>query len=219
MGLRSFLSKKKKEKPEEILDLPPLPPGGEEDLGLTSIGEEIPPPPEFEEGLPPFPSPIEKEEVPMPEAEVPEELPPLPELPEEAGMPFEEEIPAPPGIGLPEEPTMPPFEEEIPALPPRFIPPRPRIIPTQVPPIPRPTKVVPERPAVRKAIFIRVDDFKTVLREISLVRGDLTGSEDALVKLANLEVEKNKRYGEWHENIKLIQKKLTSVDKVLSKGD
>jgi len=62
MGLLGFL--KRKEPSADELDVPPIPPALNEgeDLGLTSIGEEIPPPPSLEEEkIPPFPSPLEEE--------------------------------------------------------------------------------------------------------------------------------------------------------------
>lgn len=94
MGFLRFLKKEKPKLIEGELDVPPVPPSVEkgEDLGLTSIGEEIPPPPLLEEEkLPPFPSPVEEERE---EAKPIEELIPkeVPVAEEEIRPPEKEEV-------------------------------------------------------------------------------------------------------------------------------
>ena len=67
MGFLRFLKKEKPRLTGSELDVPPIPPPTEEgeDLGLTSIGEDIPPPPLDEDMLPPFPGPVEEERKPF----------------------------------------------------------------------------------------------------------------------------------------------------------
>ena len=84
MSFLKFLKKKEKGKfPEEELDVPPAPPSIEhEDLGLESLGEEMPKPPELPE-LPPIEEEPELEMPKIPKAfpNVPKDIPKKPEIP------------------------------------------------------------------------------------------------------------------------------------------
>ncbi len=199
MGFLKFLSKKKEL--QEELDIPPPPPPGAEDLGLTSIGEELPPPPPSdEEGLPPFPGPEEREE-----------LPPLPEMPE-----FEEEF-AEEEAKLREFTSLPPKAEsqasELPPLPPRaeaslkisqkpLAPPQPRMDIQEAMPI-----------------FVRANQFKDILKGINVVKVNLKKSDDVLLRLDDLENSKEREFTKWRSEFEDIQNKIMFVDKILFKGD
>ena len=194
MGFLKFLSKKKEL--QEELDIPPPPQPGAEDLGLTSIGEEIPPPPPLdEEGLQPFPGPEEREE-----------LPPLPEMPE-----FEEEF-AEEEAKL-QELTQLPRKAEAPASRSPPLPPRAEVSQKPLAP-PQPRIDVQE--AV--PIFVRANQFKDILKGINVVKVNLKKSDDVLLRLDDLENSKEREFTKWRSEMEDIQNKIMFIDKILFKG-
>lgn len=68
-------------------------------------------------------------------------------------------------------------------------------------------------------IFMRVDKFRSVLKNISEIKGSLKASNELLSKLNDIDTETEKEFEKWRNVMTDIQKKLIFVDKVLFKGD
>ncbi|MBI2654577.1 hypothetical protein HYX02_07280 [Candidatus Woesearchaeota archaeon] len=215
-----FLKREKKESLDE-LDLPPAPPP------LEGFEENLPELPELPE--------LEREKISAPQEEMPrfeaeeEKFPDLempkfdfPELKMENG---EFELP----------PLEPETEQISPELPARTAIPEPKFT------IPEPAtqteapkmEAEPSLPTARglfreekrpmgktpKTIYVRVDRFKATLGNINIVRSDLRKSEEALAKLENLKVSKDKAFEKTKSSLEDLQRKLIFIDKTLFKGD
>ena len=76
----------------------------------------------------------------------------------------------------------------------------------------------PERRHARQQTFVKVDRFKTVLDNISMIRSDLRKSEEALLKLENMKGSKDRSYDKFKSSLDDLQKKLIFIDKTLFKG-
>ena len=79
-------------------------------------------------------------------------------------------------------------------------------------------RLLRERPS-GKTIYVRVDNFKATLGNISIVRSDLRKSEDALIKLESMKYSKDKSFDKIRYLLDDVQKKIIFVDKTLFKGE
>ncbi len=70
-----------------------------------------------------------------------------------------------------------------------------------------------------KTIYVRVDRFKAALGSINMVRSDLRKSEEALMKLENIKIAKDRSFDKFKLSLDDLQKKLIFVDKTLFKGE
>ena len=68
-------------------------------------------------------------------------------------------------------------------------------------------------------IFMRVDKFRDVLKNISGMRSSLKVSNDILLKLNEIDANAEKDFEKWKSVMIDMQKKLVFVDKTLFKGD
>ena len=224
MGFLKFLKREKKEGLDE-LDLPPAPPplGGFEesmpelpDFGAEKLsGSEMP---EFdfpkeEEKMPEFPSFQETEEASSPIQPV--SAPPVFETAPFIEQPMPEAGPAEPEQSIAEE--SPQFTQQEA---------RPRIArrlfhhERQAPRMASERKKDSEQIIKSgKTVYVRVDEFKMVLGNINIVRKDIKKSDDALMKLENIKLSKDKSFDRVKASLEDLQKKLIFVDKTLFKGD
>src|SRR3989338_6302112 len=193
-----------------------FPPSGEEDLGLSSMGEELPPP---EEDLPEFPSP---EEMEMPEKGAGYTKPPYYEKEESAEMPKpsyyrKKEMPErlKPSYYRKREVS----EEEVEEIPSPLIKERREIPETEdfehlESRFGKPSDLersLPEKP------FIRIEDFKTALDEISLAKNGLKDLDNIFASLNDVKSEKDSQFEKWQKIHSDIQRKFIYIDKILFK--
>ena len=222
MGFLKFLKREKKENLDE-LDLPPAPPplgGFEENLpelpDFPDFDKEISAPEEsskFElpenegqmtdfgnEEFADFPSyhAEEKQMTPIPTITSPPIPEPMQPMPAPVSQPMQE-----PEEPAPEEPRFMPLDS-YPKMEGRLF--------------SQEKRMLHERPA-GKTIYVRVDRFKATLGSINMVRTDLRKSEEALTKLENLKISKDKSFDKVRASLDDLQKKLIFVDKTLFKGD
>lgn len=214
MGFLKFLKRSKGKEPDlgmENLDMPPTPPGFEEkDLVGKEIAElpELPEIPKLEEPLsevksvPEFKFPsIQKFPEPKEELKVPE-LPPSKSI-----FSMEKLIDREPRVDIPKPG---PIEE-----------------------VTRPPETTPyesfERSAVREEravlghkeaegpIFIRVDRFRDILTNTNILKNELKTASHSIVKLNEIDVDRDKVLGKWRNSMIDLQKKLIFIDKTLFK--
>ena len=239
MGFLKFLKRDKKKGLDletENLDVPPAPPDFEEKPGELPELPEIPELPELPElepiselqkkpegilGVPDilkeFPSTKEK---PIPEFKAPK-IPParVPEpIPKEPIGPIPIETPKPLfGIREPEK-QKPIIKEDIPIHAPKL----------DIKPEISPYEIF-ERAAVREEgdllahkeakspIFIRVDRFRNILTGISTIKSKLKMANESLIKLNEIDENRDKEFEKWRNVIVDLQKKLIFIDKTLFK--
>ncbi|MBI2658595.1 hypothetical protein HYX05_00645 [Candidatus Woesearchaeota archaeon] len=219
-----FLKREKKETLDE-LDLPPAPPSLEgfednmpelpdfpdfgeekisapkEDMADFNFPEEEQNAPESKENTMDFPSFPETEEEPMPPIEpikapftIPQEIPPMPEQEPERESVYEER----------------PAEEEHETEPQETYPKAAgRLFSHE-------KRVLRERPSA-KTIYVSVDNFKATLGSISMIRGNLKKSEEALMKMESIKNAKDKSFDRMKSSLEDLQRKLIFVDKTLFK--
>ena len=77
----------------------------------------------------------------------------------------------------------------------------------------------PERRHDARQTFVKVEKFKAVLDNISMIRSDLRKSEEALLKLEQMKGSKDRSYDKFKASLDDLQKKLIFIDKTLFKGD
>jgi hypothetical protein len=207
LGFFKFLKKKGWEK-EEHLDLPPAPPN------LEGMDKDIPSMPEMDDNSPQnMPPPPD---MPSPDEEAPD-FPSMPEMDDKA-------LDIPP-IAAPEQEDFP----QVPA-PNRYAQQPRREAAQKQGPIPddydgMDGKVYAEekkglRGNVRgNSIYLKVEDFKIILANINLIRSDLRGSKEALLRLENLKNSKEKSFDKIRNSLVDLQKKLIFVDKTFFKGE
>jgi len=193
MGFMKFMHKKGKDKhpDKNELDIPPLPPpvDGLDDLNIGSLGGDIKLPEQHE--LPPFP---EESETTTDMPELPE-LPPLPEKRELTGAPVQTSAPIQAAPQLP--------ETHIEA---------PRIEPMPIP------KNIEKAPLQGKPIFIKVENYKDMLGDLSNIKSDLKKAHDALALLEEQKQEEDKEFNKWHSCLEDMHNKLSMMDKILTSG-
>ncbi|MBI2102047.1 hypothetical protein HYT53_05555 [Candidatus Woesearchaeota archaeon] len=210
-----FLKRGKKESSDE-LDLPPAPPPLE---GFEEGLQDMPELPPFDEKI----SAPKDSSFDFPEDKIPgfgkEEFPDFPDFPEpeeKFTAPVSEQVPqAEPIAAMPQlpepEPVAPMPEQEEPEEKTSFMP---------EPKIERRLfsheKRARETP---KTIYVKVDNFKATLGNISMARGNLRKSEEALAKMESIKSAKDKSFDKIRTSLDDLQKKLVYVDKILFKGD
>ena len=224
MGFLKFLKREKRESFDE-LDLPPAPPllGNQTESAGYGFEENMPELPEFPE--------LEKISAPdgmpeMPKFEFPEEEMGKEEMPEFPAFPEIEESPS----AYPAPARAPMTEPSIPQpmtsrpMPVSEAPEEEQPMPSNIYPkmgrrlFAQEKRLLRERPNVR-TIYVRIDDFKSTLGSISMARGDLKKSEEALAKLENIKSAKDKSLDRAKNLLDDLQKKLIFVDKTLFKGE
>ena len=77
---------------------------------------------------------------------------------------------------------------------------------------------------LKKPIFVYIDLYKEMLKEISLIKNNTKEGSDNLARIDEFREDQEKEFKKWGTQIKDIQKKLTYVDKTLfgsktKKGD
>jgi len=246
LGFLKFLKRDKKKDIQldniDNLDMPPAPPGM--DMPPPNLGEkdlekmpELPELPEIngDETFPPI------KEKPLPDLELPSEKP-LPELkiPEENTVP-ELDLPPLPGPKIEEDVGMQNDMLKIPQPSrPLFGVPKPVFgAPEQKPSaemtgIPKPKPEIRsyerlERAAIREEnavlshekaegpIYVRVDRFKEILTGTQTIRNDLKTASQSIVKLNEIDINRDKVFEKWHNVMMDLQKKLIFIDKTLFK--
>ena len=217
MGFLKFL-KRDKSKDFDLdlgnLDVPPLPPGME-GKGFEELPE-LPEMPDIDE---PF-SGMEEKETPVSQIKIPPLRQPA-DMQEPVFQPSK--VFKPMGsiktdfeMQMPEEP-MPQFKGDIPEIEPE---PRragtyERFSRAAV----REERSILEHKDAKGPIFMRVDKFRNVLRNISEIRGSLKVSNEILSKLNEIDANAEKDFEKWKNVMTDLQKKLVFVDKTLFKGD
>lgn len=210
LGFLKFLKRDKKDKLSsefENLDMPPAPPDMEEDFGK----------------LPELPE--------LPELDNPSDMLTKPEdIPETQKMHIEEEkLPA----EMPKLPELPKISEDIEAPKPTFSAqmPQPKI---EVPEIPKLKPEIKqyeriEKAAVREEMdvlahkgarspsFIRVERFRNVLSDISVIKSNLKSADGSLLKLNAIDEDREKEFEKWSNAMADMQKKFIFIDKTLFK--
>ncbi|MBI2134939.1 hypothetical protein HYU09_03035 [Candidatus Woesearchaeota archaeon] len=83
----------------------------------------------------------------------------------------------------------------------------------------REEREVLEHKDAKGPIFMRVDRFRNVLRNVSEIRSSLKVSNEILSKLNDIDVNAEKEFEKWKNIMADMQKKLVFVDKTLFKGD
>lgn len=227
------------------LDMPPPPPeAGENDFG--SVEKELPEIPDMDTPTPPsdFGEPSLKGELPelqefpempedkkhLPELDVPTEKPSpelkTPSMPEfqkmEQGL-EEPEFPQPrrPLFGV-QKPRPIASEQKLPVQPKIGVPP-PKGVP-EIKPYERMERaaVREERAVLRhkeakEPIFIRVDRFKNILIGTDTIKNNLKIAEQSIVKLNEIDANRDKVLEKWSNVMMDLQKKLIFIDKTLFK--
>ncbi len=236
LGFLKFLKRDKKKDPDlglermEDLDVPPPPPGlGEKELKeLPELPEKLAPEmgekPLSDIGLP-------KEE--LQELELPEEkpipgleLPSLPSPKKEEPIVPKAEFPEPPEVIPSMQKPQPIFPAQKPVAQ------KPRIFAPKFPPRPKP-EIRPyerlERAAVREEIsvlrhktavgpvYIRADKYKNILNNARIMKNDLKTASQSIVKLDEIDTNRDKVFEKWHKVMMDLQKKLIFIDKTLFK--
>lgn len=226
MGFLKFLKREKKENRLENLDLPPAPPP------LEGFDENIPELPEFPDfgeekisakELPKFDFPDISDKE-MPQIGKEDSLPDLPDFPELEEKPVAQISSA--KAPLTPEP-MPLISQAIEEPEHETIAEEPKetsfLSQTAYPKMERRlfSKEKRELREIRsgKAIYIRVDEFKTILGSINLVRSDLRKSEETLIKLENIKNIKDKSFDKFRNSLDDLQKKLIFIDKTIFRGE
>jgi len=227
-------SKLPKLKKEKMPELPPLPKIEEHELPPLPKEEELP-------ELPPLPG--EYELPPLPELEakpkkrlfsflkpkkakkgkIGEELPELPPLPEIHEMPPKAEKEFPELPPLPEEHELPSLPEvharapEMPKLPPIHEEKVPEMRPLlREHEMPAPGPIAPPKDIGKpKPKFITINDFRYIQSSIRSARDMVKGMDGFFSDLDGVKTNRHKRYGEWHNSLKDIQRKIMFVDKTL----
>jgi len=241
LGFLKFLKRDKGKEPDlnlenmGDLDVPPVPPDSEKGV-LGDFKEKLPEFPELPEiGKEPFPPMKEK---PIPGLDFPPQEP-LPGL----GLPKEKSVsefelptfPSPKieeGVGVLEEaPKIPPLGK------PLFGMPKPRPFGVQKPKVEMPEvpRLKPEirpyerleRAAVREErsvlrhekaegpIYIRAERFRGILTGTMTIKNSLKTASQSIVKLNEIDINRDKVFEKWHNVLMDLQKKLIFIDKTL----
>ena len=220
MGFLKFL---KRDKSKDLdmdfgnFDVPPMPPEppGMEENGFESLPE-LPELPDFDEPVPG----MEEKKTPVSQIKIPPLQQPA-YLQEPVFRPSKrfkqmESMETDFEMQRPEEP-MPQMKEDIPEMEPehRRASPYERFSGAAV----REERSVLEHKDAKGPIFMRVDKFRNVLRNISEIRGSLKVSNEILSKLNEIDANAEKDFEKWKNVMTDLQKKLVFVDKTLFKGD
>jgi len=167
---------------------------------------------------------------------LPPELPPLPPL--EPPMPAQDKIAPPKPEKLPENIEKLEFPE-IPKENEEELPPFPKIPPKQEPEtnkeqekeeLKRRVERLEERQFIeakqeieetekrknfQKPLFIKMDDFKIVLRYLNEIKLEIKDGDSTSEKILEIYKQENKKFDVWQNQLKDIQRKLLFIDKSL----
>ena len=179
---------KKGSNKKEDLDLPPLPP----QLNALEANGSI------EQGPPPLDAELpEMGRMPGNEPFLPEspDMPP-PEFPEAPPLPKELETEAPPPEELEEEKPEDVIEEE-----------------SFETPSEKPKRRVAEGP-----LYIKIDKYRAVLKEINKIKADFEKSENVLSSMVEIKASEDKELESWKHGLEEIRKKLSFIDGTIFEG-
>ena len=220
MGFLKFLSRNKEKELDfdlnntQEFDMPPPPPpiGSEEEFQEDKL-------PEFPE-LPKMPDMPEEESLEMKEGmndivQEPENLPDFPPMNQDFGK----------------TPSMPPVERfprrEMPVREPFMQQPRP-LFGMQRRPLFNPTERF-EKNAVKEErcvlnlkgskgpIYVRIERFRGILSDTGIIRNNLKMADEVIVKLNEIDENRNRVFDKWHNAMNDMQKKFVFIDKTLFK--
>ncbi len=204
------------------MDTPP-PPSDLGELGLNdSIKDELPELPEFPE--------MPEAEKPLPELNIPSEkpspklkLPSMPELPKIEGDLEEPELPQPRRPLFGAQTPRPVASEQKLSPPPEMGVPPPQRVPETRPyermerAAVREERAVLKHKDVKEPIFIRVDRFRDILTGTDNMRDNLRTAGQSIVKLNDIDANRDKVLEKWNNVMIDMQKKLIFIDKTLFK--
>jgi hypothetical protein len=221
VGFLKFLKREKKEEGTEDLDLPPAPPP----LGDADQNIQMPEFPDLQEEpnkgpklddlelpdkpeIPNLQDTLEKPEMP--------DFPPLPDIEhdvldippvsaseqEQQALDQEPEPPTPPLSNASE------IREEVSKPQVQFAPQTPKFE----------HKIFQKREAHPSTVFVKIERFKLVLGDVSIIRSDLRKSEEALVKLETLRNAESTSSEKMKLMLEDLQRKIIFIDKTLFKG-
>lgn len=71
----------------------------------------------------------------------------------------------------------------------------------------------------RKAIYVKINRYKNILGELRLTRNRLSEADDALMRVAELKIYKDKEFEKWRESLEDLQRKLIFVDRTIFGGN
>ena len=213
MGFLKFLKREKRADTNE-LDLPPEPPPLEgfedkQDFELPEIKAD-----DFD--MSKFDAPdAGKTDYPSYEPKMPEmkdedmpDFPEFPEMEEEPKAPAEPQMQFQPLAAPPAVQPMP-TEKEVPESEPQHMQRRGLFHHERV----------PREVRARKEVYVRVDRFKAVLDNISMIRSSARKSDEALMRLEDIKNSKDRAFDRVKSSLADLQKKLIFIDKTLFKGD
>jgi len=220
----SFLKFLGKRKDDSEVELPPIDAGAHELPKLETPsklpGLDRPAPPQPLGTRPPMMAPPKP-----PGMEPPMEVPPM-KAPVEA-PPMKAPVETPP-MGAPEAPMEPLPEMSKPVRPPELAQ---RDAPTPRRPVPelseddflaepilrREEHISPKsrRHEVDGPLYVKVNDFRSVMADLDLILNDLKESNNILIRLNSIKNGLDGHFEKWHSEMEDIQRKLVFIDKTL----
>ncbi|MCH8956504.1 hypothetical protein IIA28_14475, partial [candidate division KSB1 bacterium] len=81
----------------------------------------------------------------------------------------------------------------------------------------RDERVVLKHKKVEETIYLRVDRFRDILTSTNTIKSNLKIASDSIVKLNEIDVNRDKVFEKWRNVLVDLQKKLIFVDKTLFK--
>ena len=78
------------------------------------------------------------------------------------------------------------------------------------------TATLSREPVVEeKPLFIKMDDYKSAINDLAIIKAKITDAEKILEKLKGIREQEEKEFMDWHEGISRIKDKLISIDEKL----
>ena len=68
---------------------------------------------------------------------------------------------------------------------------------------------------LRKPIFVYLDSYKEIMKEINVTQNTLKEGADSLSRVSDFKEDEDKEFKKWESHIKDIQRKLIYADKTL----
>ena len=72
-----------------------------------------------------------------------------------------------------------------------------------------------EELSLKKPIFVYLDAYKEILKEVTSINNTVKEAEDGLIRVHQFKEDEDKEFKKWESCIKDIQRKLTYADKTL----
>jgi len=72
-----------------------------------------------------------------------------------------------------------------------------------------------EKPVLDKPIFVKADDYKSILGAMTVIKSKIEDSEKILTEINDLKNTKDKSFEQWRNELEDIQRKLLYIDKTL----